>query len=247
VKSYHNLSYKHQRILRRESGIGAAEIAASGARTIVRGTELPAEFSARQRRRAPGILFTVHRPNGATGYIFRPDKVDPENKGHKYEQPCRSRGAPGNTLDIPPSLRHLVDDTSVPVIFTEGTKKMLSITSAAKREGVKALVVGISGIWNWISDGKPISDMFDVPVEGRSVTICFDSDILRKIEVQEALKALAEQLKERGASVFVTYLHDAPDGSKVGADDFFVAGGNFTELCACLPGHTTQQTSGSYA
>ena len=225
-----HLSEEHRRMLEEGSAIGAAEIAESGARTIKRGRELPEVFSRRQGERAPGVLFIGHRPNGKTSYIFRPDEVDPENPGHKYEQPCKSRGAPGNTLHIPPSLHHLIEDTAVSVIFTEGTKKMLSITSAAKREGVAVLVIAISGCWNWMADGEPIPDMFDIPVEGRSVTVMFDSDMLRKIEVQEAAKGLAEHLQDRGAHVFITYFHDAPDGSKVGADDFFVAGGTFAEL-----------------
>jgi hypothetical protein len=224
------ISDQHLQILEKGSGIGPAEIEESGACTIPRGRDLPPEFSNRQRRRAPGILFTVHRPNRTTSYIFRPDEVDPKNPGHKYEQPCKSRGAPGNTLDVPPSLHYLIADTDVPLIFVEGTKKMLSITTAARREGVTVLVVAISGVWNWLSDGKPIEDMFDIPVEGRSVTVMFDSDMLRKPEVQEAAHALAGHLKGRGARVSITYFRDASDGSKVGADDFFVAGGTFDEL-----------------
>jgi hypothetical protein len=226
----HKLSEKHRRELEEGSGIGAAEMAASCARTISRGRDLPREFSARQRRRVPGVLFTVHRPNGQTSHIFRPSNVDPQKPGHKYEMPCKSRGAPGNTLDVPPSLRHLIADTDVPLIFVEGTKKMLSVTTAARREGVTVLVVAISGVWNWMADGEPIPDMFDIPVEGRSVTIMFDSDMLRKPEVQEAAHALAGHLKGRGARVSVTYFRDAADGSKVGADDFFVSGGTFDEL-----------------
>ena len=217
-------------MLKEGSAIGPAEIAESGACTILRGRDLPKVFSRRQRERAPGILFVGHRPNGQTSYIFRPDEADPENPGHKYEQPCKSRGASGNTLHIPPSLHHMIENTSVPIIFTEGTKKMLSITSAARREGVAVLVVAISGCWNWMADGEPIPDIFDIPLEGRSATVMFDSDMLRKIEVQEAAGAFAEHLQSRGARVFVTYFHDAPDGSKVGADDFFVAGGTFAEL-----------------
>ena len=229
-RSTRDLSPEHSRTLEEGSAIGGPEIAASGARTIRRASELSREFSSRQRRRAPGILFVTHRPNGESSYIFRPDAVDPEKPGHKYELPCKSRGAPGNTLDIPPSLHDLIEDISVPVIFVEGTKKMLSVATAARREGVTVLVIAISGCWNWMAEGKPITDMFDIPVDGRSVTVTFDSDMLHKIEVQEAARALAEHLQDRGARVFITYFRDAPDGSKVGADDFFVAGGTFAAL-----------------
>src|SRR5918994_411427 len=229
-RSTRDLSPEHSRTLEEGSAIGGPEIAASGARTIRRASELSREFSSRQRRRAPGILFVTHRPNGESSYIFRPDAVDPEKPGHKYELPCKSRGAPGNTLDIPPSLHDLIEDISVPVIFVEGTKKMLSVATAARREGLTVRVIAISGCWNWMAEGKPITDMFDIPVDGRSVTVTFDSDMLHKIEVQEAARALAEHLQDRGARVFITYFRDAPDGSKVGADDFFVASGTFSAL-----------------
>jgi len=219
-------------MLEQGSAIAPAVIAESGARTIRRGRELPRVFSERQRRRAPGVLFTVHRPNGSSEatWCFRPDAVDPENPGHKYEQPPKSRGGAGNVLHVLPSQRHLVGDTSVPVVFVEGTKKMLSLVSAARKNGVTLLAVGIVGCWNWMADGKPIPDLLDIPLAGRSATVMFDSDMLRKVEVQDAARRLAAHLQERQAEVFVTYFEDGADGSKVGADDFLTAGGTFAEL-----------------
>lgn len=220
----------HQSMLEQGSAIDAPEIAESGARTIRRGRDLPHQFSERQRRRAPGVLFVTHRPNGSTSFCFRPDKPDPDNPGHKYEQGCKSRGAPGNVLDVLPSQHHLIPDTSVPVVFVEGTKKMLSLVTAARKADTALLVVAITGCWNWMADGKPIPDLLDIPLEGRRATVMYDSDMLRKPEVQGGAKRLAEYVKGRGAEVYITYFEDAQDGSKVGADDFFVAGGTLSEL-----------------
>src|SRR3712207_8365572 len=50
------------------------------------------------------------------------------------------------------------------------SKKPLSIITAARAAGEEVLVIAISGVWNWLSDGKPISDMFDIPVEDRKST-----------------------------------------------------------------------------
>src|SRR5215203_2852800 len=230
----------HQSMLEQGSAIDAPEIAESGARTIRRGRDLPHQFSERQRRRAPGVLFVTHRPNGSTSFCFRPDKPDPDNPGHKYEQGCKSRGAPGNVLDVLPSQHHLIPDTSVPVVFVEGTKKMLSLVTAARKADTALLVVAITGCWNWMADGKPIPDMLDIPLEGRRATVMFDSDMLRKVEVQGAAKRLAGYLQGRGAEVYVTYFEDAADGSKVGADDFFVAGGTFAELRLLTRRYDTQ-------
>jgi hypothetical protein len=217
-------------MLFKESGNSPEVVAERGVRTLRRGRELPEGFSWRQKRRGAGILFTIHRPNGETSWSFRPDAPDPVKPGRKYEQPCKAYGGPGNVLDVHPSLRHLIDDLSVPVMFVEGIKKADAVTSAARAAGVKVLVVAITGVWNWIADGEPIPDMLDIPVKGRRTIVCFDSDMLRNSSVQEAAGRLSEHLISRGALTWVTYLHDNPDGSKVGADDFFVAGGTFTEL-----------------
>lgn len=225
-----HLSAEHRRQLEEDSGIAPEIIEERGVRTITHGRELPRVFSRRQKRRAPGMLFTVHRPNGETSDSFRPDEPDPENPGHKYEQPTKYYGGPGNVLDIHPSCRHLINDPSAAVIFVEGIKKGDAIVSAAKAAGAKVLIVVVSGVWNWLADGEPIPDMYDIPVEGRQVSIIFDSDILTNPSVQLAAQRLAEHLIQRGAAVWATYFPDQPDGSKTGADDFFAAGGTFAEL-----------------
>ena len=214
----------HIRQLEETSGIAREVVAERGVRTITHGRELPKDFSWRQRRRGPGILFTVHRPNGETSWSFRPDEPDSKDPGRKYEQPSKYYGGPGNVLDVHPRMRHLVDDTSVEITFVEGIKKADALVS----RGV--LAVAITGVWNWLSDGEPITDMLEIPVDGRRVNICFDSDMLYNPNIQDACRRLAEYLTERGAEVWVTYLPDKPDGSKMGADDFLVAGGTISEF-----------------
>jgi Domain of unknown function (DUF3854) len=220
----HQLSQKHEEMLFKESGIARDVVRERGVRTTSGGRELPKGSSWRQRRRGTGILFTVHRPNGGTSWSFRPDEPDPKDPGRKYEQPSKHYGGPGNVLDVHPRMRHLIDDTSVEITFVEGIKKADALTS----QGV--LAVGITGVWNWLSDGEPIPDMLEIPVDGRRVNICFDSDMLHNPNVQDATRRLAEHLASRGADVWVTYLPDKPDGSKMGADDFIVAGGTVSEL-----------------
>src|SRR5215208_131192 len=171
------LAEHHRRTLEVGSAILREVYGESGVWTISHGRQLPRGFSKRQRNRGGGILFMGHRPNAETFYVFRPDDPDPDNPGLKYEATCKKLGGPGNVLYVHPGQRHLIDDTSVPVIFVEGIKKALSIITAAKAAGASVLVVAISGVWNWLSDGKPIADMFDIPVEGREVYICFDSDV----------------------------------------------------------------------
>lgn len=197
-------------------------------RTVSHGRELPEGFSRRQRRLGPGLLFTVHRPGGGIDYSFRPNT--PDEPGRKYEQRSKRCGGPGNVLDVHPSLRRLVGDTSVPLIYVEGVKKADAITTAARAAGARVLVVAVSGVWNFLSEGEPVPDLLEIPVEGREVGIVFDSDVLTNPGVQGAAVRLAETEISRGATVKLAFLPDAPDGSKVGADDFLVSGKSYAEL-----------------
>jgi hypothetical protein len=226
------LSNERRQALEEGSGILRDVLEERGVYSTAGGRELPDGFSQRQRRRGGGILFTIHRPNGKTDHCFRPDATDQECPGRKYEMRCKKLGAPGNVLDVHPSLRHLIGDSRIPVIFVEGIKKADAITSAARRAGVEVLVVAITGVWNWISDGKPIPDMFDIPVDGRGAYICFDSDVFSNPDVHDAQRRLEEHLRGRGARVRVAYLPDQADGSKMGADDYLAGGHTYAELMA---------------
>lgn len=210
--------------MEKESGIARDIIAERGVRSVSGARELPKGFSWRQRKRGAGILFAVHRPKGETSWSFRPDDPDPRDPGRKYEQPSKHYGGPGNVLDVHPRMRHLIPDVSTEITFVEGIKKADALAS----RGV--LAVAITGVWNWMSDGEPISDMLEIPIRDRRVNICFDSDMLYNPNVQDAARRLAEHLIGRGAEVWITYLHDQDDGSKMGADDFLAAGGTVTEL-----------------
>ena len=61
--------------------------------------------------------------------------------------------------------------------------------------------------------------------QGRSVPLIFDSDIVQKEPVKQALISLAIELKKRGANPFLVLLPTEADGSKNGLDDFIVKHG----------------------
>jgi hypothetical protein len=168
-----SLFNEHRRTLEVGSGIAHDVLEESGAWSVAHGRELPKGFSRRQRQRGAGILFALHRPNGETSWSFRPDAPDPDSPGRKYEQPCKAYGGPGNVLYVHPSQRHLIADKLVPVVFVEGIKKALAIVTAARAAGAEVLVVAVLGVWNWLSDGRPIADMLGIPVDGREVSMCF--------------------------------------------------------------------------
>jgi hypothetical protein len=221
------LSDSHRHTHEVGSAIAPDILDSSGVYTITDGHQLPRGFSKRQRERAPGVLYEVSRPKSSeTAWVFRPDEPDPDTPGLKYEAACKELGGPGNVLYVHSSQRQLIDDISVPVIFVEGIKKALAIITAARAADVEVLVVGILGVWNWKSNGEPISDMFDIPVEGREVGIVYDCDMLINPSVQEACRGLAELQIGRGAAVRVAFL---PSDTK-GADDYFAEGKSYAEL-----------------
>jgi hypothetical protein len=237
MPSYPNSSFgtpsdSHRRTLEVGSAIRREVYEESGVWTITHGRQLPPGFSHRQRKRGGGILFMGHRPNGKTFHVFRPDEPDPDNPGLKYEATCKRLGGPGNVLYVHPGTRHLIGDTGVPVVFVEGIKKALAIVTAARAAGVEVLVVAISGVWNWLSGGKPIPDMFDVPVQGREVYVGFDSDVFSNPDVSDAARRFATHLMDRGATVHLSYLPDGPGGSKTGADDYLARGHTYREYMA---------------
>jgi putative DNA primase/helicase len=61
--------------------------------------------------------------------------------------------------------------------------------------------------------------------EHRTVYISFDSDIMQKWQVKNALKNLATWLHEKGADVYITLIPSEINGDKNGVDDFILRHG----------------------
>jgi hypothetical protein len=157
--------------------------------------------------------------------MLKLDQPRRDIRGHvaKYEARPRSR----NRIHAPLSTRDKLNDVSVPLVITEGQKK----AEKAAQEGI--CTVALAGVWNWkdrVGDSSfPISDFELVPLLGRRVLVCFDSDALSNPHVRQAECDLAAFLVRRfEAKVSIMRLPSGPDGSKMGLDDFLTA-------------HTTEQ------
>jgi len=114
----------------------------------------------------------------------------------------------------------MVPDATKEIIITEGELK------AAKVGKCGYACIGLGGVWNFKS--APMGHMFLPELEQfnwvkRRVHIIFDSDVQEKQGVMEALNALADALKDRGALVYTVILPEAADGKKQGIDDYLVA------------------------
>ena len=147
------------------------------------------------------------------GHRFARIKLFPPFGKQKYAQP---RGT-GARLYMAGPL------TAGAIYVCEGEKKTL----AARQIGLNA--VGVGGVWNWLSSGKPIDDLNLIEWDTREVILVPDSDVFCRTDLLRAIYALGRELQARGAAIYVAQIPD--DGTiKVGLDDFLVLGGRISAL-----------------
>jgi hypothetical protein len=162
-------------------------------------------------------------------FQIRPDNPRRKDGGRilKFEMPYKSTPH----VDVHPATRMLVGDPRVPLLVTEGVTKA---DAAVARMGV--CTVGLAGVWNWRgkneAEGKTVlADWEFIAIEDREVAVVFDSDVMTKPEVGDALERLGAFLHRRGAHVRYGYLDAGDAGAKVGLDDWLVAtGGGWSDL-----------------
>jgi hypothetical protein len=218
-ESQRKLSPEHLRALLEESAIAPGVVSERGYFTATDSAELKELSFSRNQRRVPALAIPVHGVDGKLRFHrARPDNPRGEVK---YEQPTRTSVA----LDVPPRARLALCDPSKRMWVVEGEKKADSLVSRGE------CAIDVLGVWSWKRDGLPLPDWDEIRLVGREVLIAFDSDAERNAQVRLARSALASYLKSRGATVKIVKLCDKEDGSKVGVDDFFAAGGTVEELC----------------
>ncbi len=150
--------------------------------------------------------------------VIKPD-APRFNKGkpRKYEV----RAGLGMVLDCPPRCHAALNNPNIPLYITEGIKK---VDAGAARGGCW---IGLLGVYGWRGTNEhggkvALPEFEDVALNGRRVYLIFDSDIMEKQPVHQALGRLKQLLESRGAAVRVVYLPGGPNGEKVGVDDYFV-------------------------
>jgi hypothetical protein len=175
-------------------------------------------------RNTPGLLIPLRRKDGsAWGYQYRPDEPrlsDKTEKPIKYETPYQQL----NGVDVPPGVGPMLDDPSIPLWITEGSKK----ADAAYLAGL--CCVSISGVWNFrgknIKGGKVIiPDLQEIAVNDRRIIMAFDGDVAAKPSVHMALRDLSAYLESKGGQVEYAHLPHDPSQGKTGLDDFLAASG----------------------
>lgn len=181
----------------------------------------------------PGLLVPMYgMDGGVNGYQYKPrvprkgkQRRDGSYAQVKYETP---KGSP-LVIDVPEHTRQrLSAEPTASLWMTEGVKKVDSLVS----QGMAA--IGFTGVFNWRNSHGVLGDWETIPIKGRPVVICFDSDAASNRNVQLAMTRLGAWLRTRGVST-VHYLIVPPavgDVSVKGVDDFFAAGGTLEDLHA---------------
>jgi Domain of unknown function (DUF3854) len=193
----------------RDSGLNDKTIRQAGVYSL-RPSDLRLFFSARKGI-PPSIATALCFPY--QGGEFARIKLFPSLGKMKYAQLPKT----GARLYLPLKVN------DGPLYLCEGEKKAL----AAIQAGINS--VGIGGLWNWLTKGEPIDDLKLIEWDGRDVVIVPDSDVFQRQDLLRAVYALGRELRERGASVSVAEIPQ-PGQTKIGLDDYLVAGGRVENL-----------------
>lgn len=167
-----------------------------------------------------GLVFPYFLPENANprDYRLRRDNPEQEQKDDgtfKEREKYLSAPGKGNHFYFPPNtLNEWLDDTSLPIVVTEGEKKCLSLWVLAWHDLGDAamrprfLPLGLSGVWNFRgtigktmnANGKRvdvkgvISDFDLIAWYDREVIICFDSNVNTNEKVERARLFLTKEL-----------------------------------------------------
>lgn len=182
------------------------------------------------QRIVPALIVPVHdvvSTNGeCAGYQLRPDSPRMiDGRVVKFETPRGAR----LSLDVPPSIRVHLGNPAVPLWFTAGPVKADSAVS----HGLAC--VALAGVYGWKAKNdfggtSVLPQLEHVHLKSRQVYLAFDSDLLLKPQVHDALSRFYGVLRHRGADVAVVLLPVGENATKTGLDDYFARGGTVDEL-----------------
>jgi P4 family phage/plasmid primase-like protien len=173
----------------------------------------------------PALFVPMYRASGGIGSAQLKPAVPAVHGSGRLMKYVSPRNSP-NVLDVHPRNSDAVRDPSRDLWITEGVMKGDAMTSRG------LCVVTLSGVFNWRSKLGTLGDWEDVPLKGRRIVICFDSDARGNDGVLAAMRRLGAWLTSKGAGE-VLYLVVPPLVGEVavkGVDDFFAAGGTLEQL-----------------
>ena len=145
--------------------------------------------------------------------------------GKKSLRYLNASGMP-QKLDVHPRNVSRIQDVSKRLWVTEGVKKGDALTVHGE------VAISLAGVFTWRNKLGTLGDWEDVPLRGRDVIVCFDSDASEKRHVLLAMKRLGRWLTSKGARTYYLITPEVEGLSKAGADDFLAHGGTISDLIA---------------
>ena len=190
--------------------------------TAAEKTRLERAGFAKSQRVVPSLLIPIYGTDGELRlHQTRPDNPRLDNgKPRKYETPWRHPIC----LDVPRRVNGQLADPSVPLWVTEGARKADAAVSAG------LCCIALIGVDGWQSGGVALPDWKLVRLKHREVLIAYDSDVMSKASVGNALRGITTWLSFMGAQVRHVILPEGEDGAKIGLDDYLAAGHAVAEL-----------------
>lgn len=190
-------------------------------------------------QRYPGLLLPQYSVKGERRKaLYKPDRPRKDDKGRfrKYEAPV----GVSSVLDLHPYNRDRIIDPGVRLWIVEGIKKGDALTSHGE------CAIALAGVYNWRSRLGTLGDWEDVPLRGREVFVCFDSDALTNRNVARAMYRLGRWLRSQGSVVryVIPPAVAALAGGKTGVDDFLAHGGSVPELLLVASSHPPDPDAG---
>ena len=223
----------HHLNLLKESAISEEVIRERGYWSATKKSQLDDLGFGRKAQRVPSLVIPVYGVTGECEWVaHRPDQPRvADGRPRKYEIPFGAR----QVLDIPRRVRPLLRDPAIPAVITEGPRKVdagitvglccIGVFGTYAFRGTDAETQGKVMLGDWEHIALKNSDD-----HGREIFICFDSDVMRKPEVQDAMDRLSALLHRRGSRVAYILLPEGPKGAKMGLDDFLAAGHGVEDL-----------------
>lgn len=230
---------EHHRELASESAISEEIITGRGYRSVSRPTNTHDEpreemkragipsWAISENRYFPGLFIPLYRPTGERiSGMYKP-RVPVANRDGRLMKYASQKNRP-SVIDVHPINRDRIVDISVPLWVTEGVKKADSLASRG------LCVAALSGVYNWRSGMGTLGDWEDIPLRGRTVTICFDADARTNPNVLRAMDRFGKWLRSKGVTqvLYLIVPEKFQDTPVKGADDWFAAGGSLATLSA---------------
>lgn len=198
-------------------------------------------------KRLGGIVIPYFDPDGKKNTFFRVRYLEEPTgfaaqvaKPMRYEQPLGTM----NDVYLPPLLNLsweiILADPKLEINITEGEFKAASACAV----GIPTLGLGGVDVWRSKKRGVDLLPALGrTNWNGRTVTICFDSDAATNPNVVRAQVSLSHELSARGALPRIVSLPAADDGTKLGLDDYLVRYGRekYESLVAETPYLTEAQ------